>query len=90
MKSKLEEKQEELIAFDMGVWIRKLIPVTSALALTVGVFLVRSFIEEPRPVTIDSVIAENGVSLEERIISSEEKITNDTVLRLVAYHPSGW
>ncbi len=87
LKSRLEEKREELIAFDIGIWVRRLIPVTSALALTAGVFLVRSFIEKPQPVMVDSVIAENGASLEERIISSGEKITNDTVLRLVAYHP---
>lgn len=88
--SKLEDKQEELTNFYIRLWIRRLIPVTSALALTAGVLLVKNIVEKPRPVVVDSIIAENGVSMEERIVDSGEKITNDTVLRLVAYYPSGW
>ncbi len=87
LTSRLREKREELITF---IWVRRLVFVTSALVLTVGVFLIKSFIEEPQPVTVGSVIAENGVSMEERIVNSGEKITDDTVLRLVAYHPSDW
>jgi len=87
LTTRLREKREELITF---IWVGRLVLVTSALVLMVGVFLIKSFIGESQPVTVSSVITENGVSPEERIVNSGEKITNDTVLRLVAYHPSGW